>query len=71
MSAKRLLVSLDEDVFNEISYLAKLNKKSSSSVARKLIVTSLELEEDKIFAKLADERLSNIKKWISHDDAWK
>lgn len=71
MSAKRLLVSLDEDIFNEINYLAKLNKKSSSSIAQKLIVNSLELEEDKIFAELADERVSNTKKWISHDEAWK
>lgn len=32
---------------------------------------SLELEEDKTFAELADKRLNDTKKWVSHDEAWK
>ena len=71
MTAKRLLVSLDEKVFNKIADLAKINNESSSKVAKDLIIDSLELQEDKIFAKLAEERLCNTKEWIHHIDAWK
>lgn len=71
MAAKRLLVSLDEEIFNEIVDLAKANKASSSKIAKDLIVSSLALQEDKLFAKLADDRISNTKEWISHIDVWK
>lgn len=71
MPAKRLLVSLDEDIFNEIVNLAKVNNESSSSIAKNLIIASLELQEEKMFAKLADERMRSTKKWFSHTDAWK
>ena len=71
MAAKRLLVSLEEDVFNEITYLAKTNKESLSRIAKDLIVNSLDLQEDKTFAKLADERIANTKEWVSHKEAWK
>lgn len=71
MSAKRLVVSLEEGVLDEINELAKYNHQSASKVARELIKSSLELQEDKMFSKLADERLKNSKKWISHNDTWK
>ncbi|MEY4464301.1 MAG: hypothetical protein RLZZ81_1272 [Pseudomonadota bacterium] len=71
MVAKRLLVSLDEKVFNEITTLAKINKSSSSKIAKELIISSLELEEDAFFSKLADKRLEETKHWIKHEDFWK
>jgi len=71
MAAKRLLVSLDEKFYDEIVALAKVNNESYSKVARDLIITSLELQEDRAFAKLAEERLIDTKEWISHADAWK
>lgn len=71
MPAKRLLVSLDEEVFQEIVNLAKSNNESSSKVAKDLIMSSLELQEDKLFAKLADKRIADTKEWINHKDAWK
>ena len=71
MVAKRLLVSLDEEMFNEVKELAKSNKTSSSKIAVELIKESLELQEDKLFAKLADKRIRSTKKWIDHIDAWK
>ncbi|WP_375331287.1 hypothetical protein [Candidatus Tisiphia endosymbiont of Oplodontha viridula] len=71
MAAKRLLVSLDEKIFDEIAGLAKINNESLSKVAKDLIITSLELQEDKILAKLADERIGNTEEWISHTDTWK
>ncbi|MGX6960774.1 MAG: hypothetical protein ACIPMY_06185 [Rickettsia endosymbiont of Pentastiridius leporinus] len=71
MAAKRLLVSLDERVFDDIAALAKINKSSSSKIARELIMSSLELEEDFLFSKLADKRLEETKHWIKHEDFWK
>jgi hypothetical protein len=71
MSSKRLLVSLEEDILNDIIELAKNNRTSSSKVAGDLIKASLEIEEDRLFAKLADERLGKTKEWFSHEDAWK
>lgn len=49
MTAKRLLVSLDEKTFDDITNLAKINKLSSSKIAKKLIMDSLDLEEDMYF----------------------
>ena len=71
MTAKRLLVSLDEEVFNAVTDLAKASDESLSKTAKNLIVSSLELQEDKVFAKLADERINNTKEWFSNQDAWK
>jgi len=71
MSAKRLLVSLDQDTLNEITELARYNHTSSSKIASQLIATSLELQEDKLFSNVADKRIKDTKKWINHDNAWK
>ncbi|WP_395476770.1 hypothetical protein [Rickettsia endosymbiont of Pantilius tunicatus] len=71
MTAKRLLVSLDEKTFDDITNLAKINKLSSSKIAKKLIMDSLDLEEDMYFSRLADKRLEETKHWIKHEDFWK
>lgn len=71
MTAKRLLVSLDEKTFDDITNLAKINKLSSSKIAKKLIMDSLGLEEDMYFSRLADKRLEETKHWIKHEDFWK
>lgn len=71
MTAKRLLVSLDEKTFDDITNLAKINKLSSSKIAKKLIMDSLNLEEDMYFSRLADKRLEETKHWIKHEDFWK
>ncbi|MFY9589177.1 hypothetical protein [Rickettsia endosymbiont of Halotydeus destructor] len=71
MAAKRLLVSLNEKTYNEIINLAKINNSSSSKIAKNLIMASLELEEDEVFSKLADKRLTETKHWVNHEDAWK
>ena len=42
-----------------------------STVSLNLIQQALELQEDIYFSKLADERLSQKQKRVSHDKAWK
>jgi len=71
MATKRLLVSVEENTFDQIQHLAKLSHLSASRIAKDLINNSLELAEDELFSKLADERLKETKGWISHEDAWK
>lgn len=71
MTTKRLLVSLDEQTFNEIQQLANANNKSSSKIAYSLIKSSLEIQEDRMFSKLADQRLNDTKAWLNHQDSWK
>lgn len=71
MAAKRLLVSLEQNIFEDIETLAIKRHKSISGLAKELIVSSLELDEDLAISKLADERLKNTKNWVNHTDAWK
>ncbi len=71
MSLKRLLVSLNPDVLNEITELARYNKTFSSKIASQLTTTSLELQEDRLFSDIADERIQNTIKWVNPKDAWK
>jgi predicted DNA-binding protein len=73
MACKRLLVSLEETIFNDISDIAKINKKSLSVIAKNLIETALEIHEDMYFSKLADKILKEAgegkHKWISLEEA--
>ncbi|WP_419235080.1 hypothetical protein [Rickettsia endosymbiont of Nabis limbatus] len=62
---------MDEKTFDDITNLAKINKLSSSKIAKKLIMDSLDLEEDMYFSRLADKRLEETKHWIKHEDFWK
>lgn len=71
MATKRIQVSLDQDIYDEINDLAKYSHTSSSKVASSLIEASLELQEDKIFSEAADKRLKSTNKWVNHEDAWK
>ena len=68
---KRIQVSLDQDIYDEINNIAKDSHTSSSKVASSLIKASLELQEDKIFSEVADKRCKSTNQWISHEDAWK
>ena len=38
--------------------------------AKRLLISSLELEEDALFSKIADKRIETTKKWSSHEDVW-
>lgn len=49
---------------------AKRDKMSVSSKAVELIRLALEIEEDRYFAKIAEERDVKGVKYISHDDFW-
>lgn len=67
----RVNITLDKSELFILSAFAKKKKSSLSSAAKQLILKALELEEDIYLSELAEKRLEQTKKWVSHKDAWK
>jgi len=67
----RIQVMLDSETNNLLANFAALQKRSVSSAAAELIREALEIHEDMLLSKHADERFLSNKKWIKHEDAWK
>jgi hypothetical protein len=67
----RIQVMLDAETNGLLAQFATQHNRSISATAAELIREALELHEDILLSKHADERFGNTKKWISHDDAWK
>ena len=69
---KRINITTDKNVRRALIYSAKRDGVTTAAKASELLRIALELEEDLVFAKVVNERLSekNIK-WVSHKNAWK
>ena len=67
----RIQVTLDDKINGMLAMLAEQKNTSMSAIAAELIEEALELHEDIILSKHADERFEAVKKWYSHEDAWK
>lgn len=67
----RIQVMLDAETNGLLAHFAMQHNRSISSSAAELIREALELHEDILLSKHADERFENTKKWIKHEDAWK
>lgn len=67
----RIQVMLDTETNGLLANYAAQHQRSISATAAELIREALELHEDILLSKLADERFAATKKWINHDDAWK
>ena len=70
-SKKRLNLTLPEDLEEMLVGFAERDKVSVASKAVELIKIALEIEEDAIWAQIAEERDQPGVKYISHEDAWK
>ena len=66
----RIQVTLDDMTLELLKKLAKIQDKSNSSCAASLIKEALELYEDKVLSRLADERIENHEEWVSHEEVW-
>ncbi len=66
----RIQVTLDKETNAILIALAESKECSVSAVASNLIMEALELHEDMALSKLADKRLKETKKWISHEEVW-
>ena len=67
---KRINITLDDEVYSALVELSEKRAKSISSVSLSLIETALELQEDRYFSRIADERLERKEKRVSHSTAW-
>jgi predicted DNA-binding protein len=68
---RRINITLAPEVDSALRMLAKRDRVPAATKVSELLNVSLELEEDRIFSELADERLSEKKvKWKSHKDVW-
>lgn len=70
-SKKRLNLTLPEDLGEMLVGFAKRDNMPVARKAIELIETAIELEEDAIWAQIAEERDQPGVKYISHEDAWK
>ena len=67
---KRINITLDDEVYSALVELSEKRAKSISSVSLSLIETALELQEDRYFSRIVDERLEKKEKQVSHSKAW-
>ena len=69
----RLNFTCDEEMAAILTLLARMERKSKSSIAKELITEALELREDLYLSKLAEdaEKASAGKSTLSHEDVWK
>ena len=67
----RIQVMLDAETNGLLTNLAAQQDRSISATAAELIREALELHEDILLSKHADNRFAATKKWIGHEDAWK
>ena len=67
---KRINITIDDEVYSALVELSEKRAKSISSVSLSLIETALELQEDRYFSRIVDERLEKKEKRVSHSKAW-
>jgi CopG-like RHH_1 or ribbon-helix-helix domain, RHH_5 len=67
----RINITLGEDTAKLIAVLAKHEHKSTSGLAKELIVEALERREDMFLSTIAEARDVATAKKIKHSDAWK
>jgi hypothetical protein len=68
---RRISITPDQALFDELERLARRRKLPVSSVSLELLQRALELEEDAHFSRVADERLVRNEKRVPHERAWK
>jgi metal-responsive CopG/Arc/MetJ family transcriptional regulator len=67
---KRINLSVDDQLWNELEQLKKLRKANSlSALVIELTKEALEIQEDLYFAKIAQKR--EKESTVSHEDIWK
>lgn len=67
----RLNLTLNPDDMDMLAHFATKEAKSIAAVARDLIEEALELREDYMLAKLADQRMKeDTGTYHSHDEVW-
>ena len=71
-SKERINITVDHDMYALLGLMAGKKHLALAAYTRDLIEKALELEEDRYFSAIADERLSmhSSKASIAHEAAW-
>ena len=67
---KRINISVDDDVYEALERLSAKREQPVAGVSLSLIEQALEYQEDIYFSRIADERLTQRQKRVSHSKAW-
>ena len=67
---KRINLTIEDELFNNLKKLAKKEQTSVSNVSHALLERALELREDLYFSKTSEERLNSKSRKISHEEFW-
>lgn len=68
---RRINITTDSEIESALLKAARRDRMPLAAKAADLLRLGLEIEEDLAFAKLADFRMSQKVKFVSHDRAWK
>ncbi len=68
---QRINVCLMDDISDTLKKLAERDQVPTATKAAYLIRMAIEIDEDDIFNRLAEERDTKNAKFISHKQAWK
>ena len=67
---KRINITVDDRTYEALERLSGERDQSVAGVGLSLIEEALEYQEDVYFSRIADERLSQKQKRVSHEKAW-
>ena len=67
---KRINLTVEDDLFENLKRLAKKEKASVASISHDLLERALELREDQYFSEVGENRISKKGKRITHKDMW-
>ena len=67
---KRVNISLSPDMEEVLTGLAKRDSVPEATKVVELLRVALEIEEDVVLGKMAEERFKSIGKTISHKEVW-
>ena len=68
---KRINLTVDDKTYSTLKGLSGKRQQKISTLSLHLIQEALSRQEDIYFSKIADKRLSQKQKRISHNKAWK
>ena len=71
VAKRRINLTVDDKTYSVLAALSGKKRQKISTFSLKLIQQALEMQEDIYFSELADKRLSQKQKRISHIKAWK
>ncbi|MBU1018968.1 MAG: hypothetical protein ABII07_00495 [Patescibacteria group bacterium] len=69
-SKRRINISLPKDIEEALKMLAKRDDVPEATKAIHLIKLAIEIDEDRIWNKIAEERDTGDAEFISHEEAW-